>query len=512
MTYLMGIDVGTTGIKALLIDEKGAIVSRSFEEYPLYTPFPGWSEQMPEDWWRATREALKDLTSSSDIKPSEVTALGLTGQMHGSVFLGKDHDVLRPAILWNDQRTGTECEIITKTVGKERLIEITGNPALAGFTAPKILWVKRNQPEIYERTRKVLLPKDYVRLKLTGDFATDVADASGTLLLEVKRREWSDRLLDALDIDRDFLPEVFESPEVTGELTSEAATSTGLKKGTPVVAGAGDQAAGAVGTGIVREGLVSTNIGTSGVVFTPFDVFRADPQGRLHAFCHAVPGKWHLMGVMLSAGGSFRWFRDNLGDLEASLARLTDVDPYDLLTSEAARAPPGSEGLIFLPYLIGERTPYPDPNARGVFFGLTLRHSKNHMVRSVMEGVTYGLRDSLEIMRELGLRAEQVRVAGGGGRSVLWRQILADTFGADIVTTNVEEGTSFGAALLAGVGSGVYESVERACDQTIRITSKISPDEKRIRLYDGYYKIYRALYKVLKPSFDEIAEIVRGAG
>ena len=507
MAYLMGIDVGTTGTKALLIDEQGNVKARATEEYELSTPKPNWSEQNPEDWWQATKTAIRRVLADSGVKPSEVKGLGLSGQMHGAVFLDKNHQVLRPAILWNDQRTGNECEEITTKIGARRLIELTCNPALAGFTAPKILWVRKNEPKIYERTERILLPKDYARFRLTGEFATEVSDASGTLLFDVKNRRWSTTVLTELDIPRSFLPESFESPEVSGRISKVAADATGLAAGTAVVGGGGDQAAGAVGNGIVEPGIISSTLGTSGVVFAFSENPENNPEGRLHTFCHAVPGKWHMMGVMLSAGGSLRWFRDALGQTEVEEARAKGVDPYEILTAEAASAPPGSEGLIFLPYLAGERTPYPDPNARGVFLGISLRHRKSHLIRAVLEGVTFGMRDSLEIMRKLKIAVGQIRASGGGGRSPLWRQIQADVFGAPVVTINVDEGPAFGVALLAGVGTGVYRTVAEACKATIRVVDETPPIAGNAKVYDSYYRIYHSLYDTLKGKFAELAKL-----
>jgi len=506
MNHLMGIDVGTTGVKVLLINGEGVAISKAFTEYPLHIPQPGWAEQDPEDWWNATVMCIKKVLGDSGLGAGEVTALGLTGQMHGSVFLDKENRVLRPAILWCDQRTATQCTEITKKIGRCRLIQLTCNPAFTGFTAPKILWVRENEPDIYERSNKILLPKDYVRFKLTGDYATDVSDASGTSLLDVKKRKWSEEVLDELDIQEDLLPNVYESPEITGEVSREASVSTGLKLGTPVVGGAGDNAAGAVGSGVIEDGIVWASIGTSGVVFASCDEPKTDPAGRIHTFCHAVPKKWHLMGVMLSAGGSLRWFRDNLGGLEIQAGKSRGEDPYVLLDAEASRAEPGCKGLIFLPYMAGERTPHGDPNARGVFFGLTLHHGKPHLIRSVMEGVAYGMRDSLEIMRGLGIKTNQIRASGGGARSDLWRQIQADIYGTELVTINSEEGPAFGAALLAGVGAKVYGDVGEACERTIKKAGRTKPIKENMKIYDKYYEIYRSLYPALKSCFDNIAE------
>jgi len=501
---LLGIDVGTTGSKALLVDENGTVRASATHEYPMSSPKPLWAEQSPDDWWDATVLSIRDVLSGSGISPGDVAAVGLTGQMHGMVLTDARGSVLRPCIMWNDQRTGEECSAITGRIGEARVLELTGNPVLPGFTAPKIEWVRKNEPEIYRKVAKVLLPKDFVRFKLTGAFATDVADASGTSLFNVGKRAWSEEMLAALDIPPGWMPDVTESQIFSGKVDADAATLTGLPEGTPVVAGAGDQAAQAVGTGIVREGVISVTLGTSGVVFVASDSYRVEPEGRLHAFCHAVPGKWHLMGVMLSAGGSFRWFRDTLGEAETSTAKRDGRDPYDLLSEGAAQVPAGSEGLLFLPYLTGERTPYPNPNARAVFFGLTVRHTKRHMTRAVLEGVTFGLRDSLELTRALGVAAREIRASGGGARSGLWRQIMADIFGTEITTVNVTEGAAYGAALLAGVGSSAFGSVEEACQRVVTTTGAVRPGNAH-RRYESYYERYRALYRALEGEFDAIA-------
>jgi xylulokinase len=435
---------------------------------------------------------------------SDVKGIGLSGQMHGLVILDAGNDVIRPALIWCDQRSQQQVDEINRAIGPEKILKWTANPVLTGFTLPKLLWVRDNEPRNFERVRKLLLPKDYVRFRLTGEYATEVSDASGTALLDVRRRQWSDAMLAALDIPAAWLPACYESPVPSTQISAEAAEATGLRAGTPVVGGGGDQAAQAVGSGIVQEGVVSVTLGTSGVVFAATERFVLEPQGRLHAFCHAVPGQWHLMGVMLSAAGSLRWFRDALGGAEMAQAAVNGADVYDLLSAEAAQAPPGCEGLIFLPYLTGERTPYPDPDARGVYFGLTLRHGKPHMVRAVLEGVAYGLRDSLELLRAQGVAVTQVRASGGGARSPLWRQILADVFEAEIVGTNVNEGAAYGAALLAGVGTGLYPDVPAAAAATVRATDRIEPGPAA-RLYADYYPIYRALYPALAPQFQAVS-------
>ncbi len=508
MSYLLGIDIGTSGAKALLIDAEGAVIASATEEYPLYTPRPLWAEQDPEDWWRATVGAIRTVLERSGVHAEDVAGLGLTGQMHGMVALDADGHVLRPCIMWNDQRTALQCAEIMDTVGRERFLALTGNLALPGFTAPKILWVRENEPEVYRRIAKVLLPKDYIRYRLTGDYATEVSDASGTVLFDVAHRRWSLEVLEALDIPPSWMPNSYESPQVTGTVSETAARETGLRPGLPVAGGGGDQAAQAVGSGIVREGVISVTVGTSGVVFAATDEMKLDPQARLHSFCHAVPGRWHVMGVMLSAGGSLRWLRDTIAGPEREVGRLSGVDPYEIMIAEAAQVPAGSEGLLFLPYLTGERTPYADPNARGAFVGLTLRHGKGAMVRAVLEGVAYGLRDSLELLRALHIPIRQVRASGGGARSTLWRQIMANIFGTELVTINITEGAAYGAALLAGVGAGVYKDVFEATERTIRVVDRVEPVADEVAIYDGYYQDYRALYGQLKPTFDSVAKRV----
>jgi xylulokinase len=507
MAYLLGIDVGTTGTRALLIDESGNLVGSATNDYPMYTLRPQWAEQDPEDWWQATVQSVRQVLSTSRIDSSEIAGLGLTGQMHGMVMLDAQGHVLRRCIMWNDQRTAAQCEWIMNTIGRERFLDLTLNPALPGFTAPKIIWTRENEPEVYAQAAKVLLPKDYIRYRLTGVYATEVSDASGTVLLDVSRRRWSTTVLEELGIPAEWMPPCVESPEVTGRISRQVAELTGLPAGLPVVGGAGDQAASGVGTGIVEPGLVSVTLGTSGVVFAYTDVPNRDPEGRLHTFCHAVPGRWHVMGVTLSAGGSFRWTRDTLGITEKHVASLSGVDPYEILTAEAANAPAGCEGLIFLPYLTGERTPYPDPNARGTFVGLTLRHDKRHLIRAVLEGVAYSLRDSIELFRDLGIPIQQVRATGGGARSLMWRQVLADVFGTELVTVNITNSSAYGAALLAGVGSGVYATVSEACATTVKIVDRIEPIAENQGVYNEYYPVYRSLYRSLKPAFDAVAAI-----
>uniref|UniRef100_A0A7C4LLU2 Xylulose kinase n=1 Tax=Schlesneria paludicola TaxID=360056 RepID=A0A7C4LLU2_9PLAN len=509
MAVFLGIDVGTSGTKALAMREDGEILATATAEYPLSSPKPGWSEQDPEDWWRATVESVKKVLKTGKVRADDVGGIGLSGQMHGSVFLDKSQSVIRPAILWNDQRTAAECaEIEKKAGGREKLINLVANPALTGFTAPKILWLRKHEPKNYERTTRVLLPKDYVRLRLTGEFATDVSDASGTLLLDVKNRQWCKPLLDKLDISPSWLPKVYESEDVTGQLTEAAARLLGLKKGVPLVGGGGDQAAGAVGNGIVKRGVISATMGTSGVVFAHSDDMQIDPQGRVHTFCHAVRGKWHVMGVVLSAGGSLQWYRNQLGQNEIAAAKKIKTDPYNLLTDQAAEAPPGCEGLFFLPYLTGERTPHADPNARGAWIGLSLRHGAPHLIRSVMEGATYAMRDCLEIINELKIPIREIRLSGGGARSEFWRQMQADVYGRRVCTINAEEGPAYGAALLAAAGTGAYKGVVEACAATIKVTSSADPQAEAKRIYTKCYPMFGRLYKSLKADFAELQRLI----
>lgn len=512
MNYLLGIDIGTSGTKALLINasKDGEVVASSTRTYTLYTPRPLWAEQEPEDWWQATVAAIRDVIEQSGVNPRDIKGMGLSGQMHGSVFLDADNQVIRPAILWCDQRTQAECDWIMDTVGREKTVELISNPVLTGFTAGKIIWLRNNEPEAYKQVKKVLLPKDYIRLRLTGEFATEVSDASGTALFNVTKRDWAYEMLDAIGIPKDWMPKAYESPEVSGKINAEAAALTGLAQGTPVVGGGGDQAAGAVGNGIVEPGIISSTVGTSGVVFAFADKPVVDPKLRVHTFCHAVPDKWHVMGVMLSAGGSLRWYRDTFGESETAVAKAVGRDPYDIISDEAACAPVGCEGLIFLPYLTGERCPYPDANARGLFFGITLRSDKAHFSRSVLEGVAYGLRDSFGILENMSVPITQVRASGGGARSDLWRQIQADVSGYDHVMINIDEGPALGVALLAGVGTGIYPSVEEACRSVIKVCTTTKADPTAKRTYDKYYPVYQSLYRSVKSEFGEVAGIVGG--
>lgn len=508
MAFLLGVDIGTTGTKTVLFDEDGRSIKSSLKEYIMYQPKVGWAEQDPDDWWEGTCASIKEVISKSNINPADIKGLGLSGQMHGAVLLDENHQILRKAIIWCDQRSGDECIQITELIGKERLVEITANPALTGFTAAKVMWVKNHQPEIYEKIRKILLPKDYIRFKLTGEFATEVSDASGMQFMDIPKRCWSDEVLTKLEVDKSLLGKMYESQEITGTITKEAASLTGLKEGTPVVGGAGDQAAGAIGNGIVRPGIVSSTIGTSGVVFAYLDKVSIDPKGRVHTFCHAIPETWHIMGVTQGAGLSLKWFRDNFCIEEKRTAELLGIDPYMLMDQEAERISAGCEGLIYLPYLMGERTPHLDPYAKGVFFGLSASHEKPHLIRAVMEGVVYSLKDCLEIIKGMGVDSIEVRASGGGSKSRLWKQMQADIFNMDIITLSAGEGPALGAALLAGVGTGVYSNVQEACEKAIRVEDKQRPDLNINNIYSEYYKIYRKLYDSLKQDYKELAKIM----
>lgn len=500
MALLLGIDISTTGAKAILIDENGGVVASATTEYLLSTPYPLWSEQNPADWWQGAVHSIRNVISEARISPAEIKGIGLTGQMHGLVLLDREGKVLRPAILWNDQRTALQCDEINAIVGSQRLLTITGSPALTGFTAPKILWIRENEPHIYNNISSILLPKDYIRFCLTGEKVIDCAEASGTSLLDIKARNWSGEIIKELNINPQWLPRVIEGPAISGYISSQAAEITGLTVGTPVIGGGGDQAAQAVGVGAITPGIIALTLGTSGVVFAPTDQPFIEPAGRLHGMCHSAPPEsgsgWHLMGVMLSAAGSLRWFRD-------TLASGTN---YDDLLAPAQTIPPMSEGLIFLPYLTGERTPHPDPLARGGFIGLTIRHTRAHMARAVLEGVAFGLKDSLELVKNAGLgQINQVRVSGGGAKSPLWRQILTDTLNCELVTVNVTEGASYGAALLAGVGAGVWGSVNDACRATVKVLTPTYPQTDHVKIYQEFYPLYCDLYPALKPTFARMA-------
>lgn len=495
----LGIDLGTSSVKIVIMNEEGRVTASVSKDYDVSYPKLGWAEQNPEDWWNATRDGIRDVIKSSNTDGRSIKGIGFSGQMHGLVLLDKEGNVLRPAILWCDQRTQEECDYLNNEIGQDKISLCTGNKALTGFTAPKLLWVKKHEQEIFNKIDHILLPKDYIRYKLTGVFATDVSDASGMLMLDVKERKWSREMLRILGIEEDVLPKVYESWEPTGNLTKEVAEYTGLTEETVVVGGAGDQAAGAVGTGIVKSGILSVALGTSGVVFASSDNYEVDAENRLHSFCHSN-GRWHQMGVMLSAASCLKWWIEDInGNFEE--------DAFEKLLAEAEKAPVGSNGVVFLPYLMGERTPYSDPDAKGVFFGLNITNSRGDMTRAVLEGVCFGLRDSLEILKSLNVPVEAVRVSGGGAKSPLWRQILADVFGVKVQVISSKEGPAYGAAILAAVGCGLYATVDEACEKLIKVTDSVDPIPENIEKYNKVYNVYNKLYPVLKESFKEINKL-----
>ena len=491
MPYLMGLDISTTGAKALIIDESGAVIAVANTPQPISQPQPLWSEQNPADWWEGISASIRRALDDSGLSGEDIDGIGLTGQMHGLVLLDAHGEVLRPAILWNDQRTQAQCDFMTERIGGDRLLELTGNPALTGFTAPKLLWARDNEPEIYAKINHVLLPKDYIRYRLSAEYATDLAGASGTSLLNVAERAWSDDVLGALEVPAEWLPPVHEGTEFTATVSGEDSDETGLDNGTPIFGGGGDQAAGAIGMGCVAPNVIGVTVGTSGVVFAPRDSYAYEPEGRLHAFCHAVPDTWHFMGVMLSAAGSLQWYKD---------AFAPQLD-YDSLLAEAATAPAGSDGLFFLPYLTGERTPHPDPLARGAFIGMTSRHDRGHLTRAVLEGVAYGLKDSFTLIAQAGLPDKfETRISGGGAKSAIWQQIIADVLGAPLVNINTTEGGAFGAAILAAVGAGVYQDASSACKAMIQTGEQVQVGEDS-EIYAERYAIYQSLYPTLKDTF-----------
>jgi xylulokinase len=496
---VLGIDVGTTGSRALLLGEDGRLIASTTADHaPFRSPQAAWAEQDPDDWWRASQEAVRALLTRTGISPKTISAVGLSGQMHGAVLLDDGGKVLRPAIIWCDQRTEQECRWLDEHVGPARLLELTANPALTNFTLTKLLWVRTHEPSIWSRVKHVLLPKDYIRYRLSGEFAIDVADASGTLMLDVVRRRWSQEMMDVVGIDAGVLPALFESPEVCARVSEKGSASTGLPAGTPIVAGAGDQAAGAVGMGITRPGTVSATLGTSGVVFAATDRPFLDPGGRLHTFCHAIPDRWHVMGVTQAAGLSLRWLRDQYGLAEAG------DRAYEDMVTEASAVAPGADGVLWAPYLMGERTPHLDPNVRAALLGLAASHTRGHVVRAVMEGVAFSLRDSFTIFAELGLPVGKVRVGGGGARSGVWRQIQADVYGMSVETVETEEGAGYGAALLAGVGAGFWKSVDEACDAVVH-TAQVTPARADVvpvmtDRYAQYRRVYPALRAIYNPA------------
>ncbi|SKA73516.1 xylulokinase [Clostridium sp. USBA 49] len=495
----LGIDLGTSSVKIVIMNEQGQVTASVSKDYDVIYKKVGWAEQRPEDWWNATKDGIREVIKNSNTDGKSIKGVGFSGQMHGLVLLDKYGNVLRPAILWCDQRTQEECDYLNYEIGQKNISLYTGNKALTGFTAPKLLWVKKHEKEIFNKIAHILLPKDYIRYKLTGQFATDASDASGMLMLDVKERKWSKEMLDILGIKEEVLPKVYESWEPTGNITKEVAEYTGLTEDTIVVAGAGDNAAGAVGTGVVKSGNLLITLGTSGVVFASSDNYEVDDENRLHSFCHSN-GKWHQMGVMLSAASCLKWWIENIN-------KKLESDSFDNLLNEAEKSPVGSNGVIFLPYLMGERTPYSDPDAKGVFFGLNMTNTRGDMTRAVLEGVCFGLRDSLEILKSLNVPIEAVRVSGGGAKSPLWRQILADIFGVKVQLISSKEGPAYGAAILAAVGCGLYSTVDEACEKLIKVTDSIDPILENVEKYNKYYDIYKKLYPSLKESFKEISKL-----
>ena len=507
MNYVIGVDIGTSGTKTVLFDERGGVIASKTIEYPMYQPKNGYAEQDPADWANAAIQTIKAVVALSGVKKEDVKGIGLSGQMHGLVMLDKDNEVIRRSIIWCDQRTANEVEEMNQKLGREKLIEITANPALTGWTAAKILWVKNNEPENYERCRHILLPKDYIRFVLTHEYATEVSDASGMQILNVPERDWSDEIIDGLGLDRSMLGKVYESCEVTGHLTREIADAVGLCEGTPVVGGAGDNAAAAVGTGVVEDGKAFTTIGTSGVVFAHTSKISIDKLGRVHTCCAAVPGAWHVMGVTQGAGLSLKWFRDNFCNAEKETSGLMGVDPYYLMDKEAAEVPIGSNRLLYLPYLMGERTPHLDPDARGVFFGLSAMHTKRDLLRAVMEGVSYSLRDCVEVFKQMDISVSDMMACGGGGSSPLWRQMLADLYACPVKTASSKEGPALGVALLAAVGTGIYSSVPEACREVVKTDKVQEPIAENIRPYEESYRLYTEIYPALKESFKKLAAL-----
>ena len=508
MKYLIGIDLGTSATKTVLFDEKGSIISSSSCEYPLYQPHNGWAEQNPEDWYNAAISTLKTVITDSGVNNKDIVSLGISGQMHGLVMLDENCSVLRPSILWCDQRTGKECDELTEKLGRDTLISITANPALTGFTASKILWVKNNEPEIFDKCRHILLPKDYLRFRLTGEFATEVSDASGMQLLDVPNRKWSDVMINALGIKEEYLAKVYESPEITGYINIETSEKTGLSVKTSVVGGAGDNAAAAVGMGVVTEGKAFTTIGTSGVVFAHTYNPVIDPKGRVHTFCCAVPGAWHVMGVTQGAGLSMQWFKNNFCYEESKQAENENKDVYQITDEKAKSITIGCDKLIYLPYLMGERTPHLDPDCRGIFFGISAMHTKAHFIRAIMEGVTYSLYDCLLVLKEMGISPLSMLLCGGGSKSKLWKSIICDTFALPVETSKSSEAPALGAAILAAVGSGIYESVKIACDNMISTDSSvIYPESSNTQNYHAHHNIYTSLYSSLKNNYKSLAEL-----
>jgi len=507
MGYLIGLDIGTSQVKALLITDDGEIIGSASQEYPLYSPRPGWTEQEPEDMWQGTIKALRKVLNKFDVDPVEIRGVGLSGQMHSSVFLDANGDVIRPAILWNDSRTTKQCQEIEHLVGKDLLLEEACNPALAGFTAPKVLWLRENEPENFAKVRWLILVKDYIRYRLTGEIKMELSDAAGTLLLNVKQGRWSKVIMEKLGLPMEMLPELVGSSEIAGRITPEAAEATGLAVGTPVVGGGADNACGAVGAGIIEAGRAMISLGTSGVMLAHLDVPKLPNGGTIHMFNHAVKDRYYMMGVILSAGLSFSWFRDQLGQMERNVASQMGTDAYSLLTQEASLSTPGSQGLIFLPYLTGERTPHGDGNARGCFFGLNAGHQRRDLVRAILEGIGFAFRDSLSLLQQAGWSGNAVNCIGGGAKSKLWLEIIASILGLQMQTLNVDEGPGLGAALLAGVGTGAFTTVKEAADALLKVTNTIEPNAEWSKVYQDVYQVYKSLYPALKPMYDQMAKL-----
>lgn len=509
MAHLLGIDIGTSGTKTGLFDCFGNLICSATYEYPLYQPQNGWAEQDPNDWWDATVKGIRQVLGRGNIDGGDISAIGLSGQMHGLVMLSSSGEVLYPAIIWCDQRTDKECELIERVVGRQKVIDITANPPMTGFTAAKILWIKSNRPKVYEKCAHILLPKDYIRFKLTGEFATDVSDASGMQLLDIKKRKWSKELLGLLDIDINLLGKVYESTDITGYTTAEAEEVCGILKNTPVVGGAADNAAAAVGMGVVSPGKAFTTIGTSGVIYTVTDSALIDPEGRIHTLCASAPGKWTLMSCTQAAGLSLKWLRDTCCDAEIRQAEQVNTDPYIIMDKLAEKQPPGANRLFYLPYLMGERSPHLDPDSRGVFFGLSAMHGRGDLIRAVMEGVAFSQKECLDVFLEMGASISDMLLCGGGSKSRLWRQMIADMYGFDINLVNTDEGPALGAAILAAVGSKVYSSLDEACGEIIKKVKTQKPIEENKKIYDKYFKVYKKLYLQLKDLYKELALVER---
>ena len=506
--HLMGIDVGTTGVKVILISEDGQVLAEQTSSYPTSSPNPSWFEQNPEDWWTATVACIREMVEANGIKLSEITGIGLSGMYHGLVLLDREYNVIRPCILWNDQRTATQSEYIASQFDDKQLLDIAATTCGPYFTACKLLWVRDNEPQNFEKIYKLMLPKDYVRFKLTGEFVTDMTDASGTLFLNVHERKWSQEIVDKLGVDNNILPDLVESPEVSGKVTKRAAEETGLLPGIPVAGGGGDQAAAAIGNGVVEEGIATYSIGTSGVIYAATNEIKYDATGRVNAFCHAAPGKWCVLACINSAAGSYQWYLDNFSDWAMAEAKSSGESIFSILENRAAGIPEGSEKLIFLPYLAGERHPHTDTNARGVFFGLHAGHTNSHIIRSILEGVSYCFRDCLDVMRELNISIGEIRATGGGSKSKLWLDILSNVSNEPIVTMASDEGgAAFGAAILGGVGAGVFSNLNEACDNMVRTGDKVIPEKNRASIYDKYFAFFQSLYPLLKPSYAELARL-----